>query len=104
MIKHIVIWRLKDRAEGNDRAENALIVKQRLESLAGRIPGMKAIEVGIDFSGSDASGDIVLYSEFSGREALDAYQKHPEHLAMKDFIGNVTQERRVVDYDFSPSS
>ncbi|NTU97637.1 MAG: Dabb family protein [Chlorobiaceae bacterium] len=101
MIKHIVIWRLKDFAEGNQKEVNAAIVKRKLESLSGRIPGMSLIEAGIDFSRSDSSGDIVLYCEFSGRDALDTYQKHPEHVAIKDFIGNVTQERRVVDYEQS---
>ncbi|NTW10585.1 MAG: Dabb family protein [Chlorobiaceae bacterium] len=101
MIKHIVIWKLKDFAEGNHREANAAIVKQGLESLLGRIPGMTVIEIGFDFSRSETSGDIVLYSEFHGREALEAYQKHPEHLALKDFIVSVTQERRVADYETS---
>jgi hypothetical protein len=99
MIKHIVIWHLKDFAEGNYRKTNAELVKQKLEALRGRIPGMVAIEVGIDVSRSESSGDIALYSEFSGQEALEAYQKHPEHLAIKDFIGAVTLQRKVVDYE-----
>lgn len=99
MIKHIVIWQLKEFAEGNGRERNAMLVKQKLETLRGRIPGMGTLEVGIDFSRSENSGDIALYSEFSGFEALEAYQKNPEHLALKDFIGAVTRDRRVVDYE-----
>ncbi|NTU43494.1 MAG: Dabb family protein [Nitrospirales bacterium] len=98
MIKHIVMWRLRDEAGGKSKAENALIIKERLEALAGRIPGLLRIEVGIDFSATAESGDVLLYSEFESPEALDAYQNHPEHKAVVPFIGEVRSERRVVDY------
>lgn len=99
MIKHIVMWRLKDAAHGNDKATNARMIKERLESLRGQIPGLLAIEVGIDFLGSGESADIVLYSEFTSREALDTYQTHPLHQAVAPFIGGAREERRVVDYE-----
>jgi hypothetical protein len=99
MIKHIVIWKLKESAHGNDLHTNARLIRERLEALRGRIPGMTAIEVGVDCSLTKSSGDVVLYSEFVDREALDGYQRHPEHLALKPFIGEATFERRVVDYE-----
>jgi len=99
VIKHIVMWRLKEQAQGNSRSANAELVKEKLEALQGRIPGLLRIEVGLDFSATDSSADVVLYSELESREALEAYQSHPEHVALKDFIGSVTAERRVVDYE-----
>ncbi|MEI8033466.1 MAG: Dabb family protein [Chlorobiaceae bacterium] len=99
MIKHIVMWRLKDVAHGNDRPANAALFKEKLEALRGRIPGMMAIEAGVDFSGGESSGDVVLYSEFVDRAALQAYQEHPLHQALKPFIGEASLERRVVDYE-----
>ena len=99
MVKHIVMWRLKDSAHGNDAGLNARLIKEKLESLAGRIPGMISIEVGIDFSRSDSSADVVLYSEFVDRQALEGYQLHPEHEALKPFIGGAAAERRVGDYE-----
>ncbi len=99
MIKHIVMWRLHEHAEGNDKMNNAKLVKEKLEALRGRIPGMLKLEVGIDFSGTDTSADVVLYSEFESREALDSYQTHPEHEAVKPFMAAVRSERRVVDYE-----
>jgi hypothetical protein len=99
MIKHIVMWRLKEHAEGNDKAVNARLVKQKLEALRGRIPGMLKVEVGIDFSATDASADVVLYSEFESREALDGYQAHPEHEALKPFVSAVRVSRQLVDYE-----
>lgn len=99
MIKHIVMWRLKKEAHGNTKEENARLIKEKLEVLKGRIDGMLALEVGFDFSASEESGDVILYSEFVSKEALDAYQAHPEHLAVKPFIKEVRYERRVVDYE-----
>ncbi len=99
MIKHIIVWRLKDSAHGNDKATNARLIREKLEGLRGRIPGMRTIEVGTDFSGTADSGDLVLYSEFDTREALAAYQAHPEHVAAKAFIGEARCERRLVDFE-----
>ncbi len=98
MVKHIVMWRLKPEAHGNSAEENALLIRQKLEALRGRIEGMLAIEVGLDFSRSDRSADIVLYSEFTDHQALAAYQTHPEHEAVKPFIVAAVSERLLADY------
>jgi hypothetical protein len=98
MVRHIVFWRLKESANGRSKAENAAEIKRLLEGLAGKIPGLLKIEVGFDFSRSPESADIVLYSELESRAALDAYQSHPLHEAVKPFITAAREERRVVDY------
>ena len=99
MIKHIVVWKLKPSAHGNDRQANARLIREKLEGLRGKIPGLLAIEVGIDFSAADTSGDVVLYSEFADRDALKAYQTHPLHVAIVPFVAQAAAERRVVDYE-----
>jgi hypothetical protein len=99
MIKHIVFWRLKDTAHGNDKATNVRILKDKLEAMRGKIPGMLTLEVGIDFGGSEASSDVALVSEFTNREALTAYQAHPEHVAILPFVSEARTERRVVDFE-----
>ena len=92
MVKHIVMWKLGDKA---DAAE----IKERLEALAGKIPGLLNIEVGIDFLESEQSADVVLYSELESREALDAYQNHAEHMAVVPLVRAAAVSRTVVDYD-----
>jgi hypothetical protein len=99
MVKHIVVWRLKDQADGRPKGENAKLIKEKLEALNGRIPGLLRLEVGIDFSLTEDSGDLALYSEFASRSALDAYQVHPEHKAIMPFVLEARSERRVVDYE-----
>ena len=99
MIKHIVFWKLKDLAHGNDKATNARIIKERVDALRVCIPGATALEIGADFSQGANSSDLVLYSEFVDRAALAAYQLHPEHQTLAEFVVNVQCERRVVDYE-----
>jgi len=99
VVKHIVLWRLKPEAHGRPAAENARAIKEKLEALRGRIPGMLTIEVGLDFSRSDNSCDLALYSEFESRAALDVYQAHPEHKAVMPFILEARSQRHLVDYE-----
>ena len=47
MIKHIVVWRLREAAHGNDRATNARLIREKLEALRGQIPGLLKLEVGL---------------------------------------------------------
>lgn len=94
MVKHIVFWKV----EGGPSGENAQKVKELLEGLKGKIPGMLELEVGFDFSNSEQSADVALYSVFNSKEALDGYIVHPEHQKVVPFIKSVAKERRVVDY------
>lgn len=95
MIKHIVMWKLKDEC----REENAKKIKELLENLDGVIKELKNIEVGININKSDAAMDVVLYSEFSNLEDLDVYQNHPEHVKVGSFVKTVAIERKVCDFE-----
>ena len=99
MIKHIVMWRLKDKAAGATKEENALKLKERLEGLVDVIDSLHVAEVGINYNPSDAAFDVILYSEFDDKEGLDSYQNHPEHLKIVDFVGEIRTDRAVVDYE-----
>jgi quinol monooxygenase YgiN len=99
MLKHIVMWKLKDHAEGLDRAANAQKMKELLDACAGIVPGILKFEVALAQPGLEATYDVVLYSEFADRAALDAYQDHPQHVALKPFIGAVREARQCMDYE-----
>jgi quinol monooxygenase YgiN len=99
MIKHIVCWKLKEEANGLSKTENAAAIKQKLEDLNGKIEGCIKLEVGFDFLHSPESMDVVLYSEFESKAALDFYANHPLHKAVMPFIAEARSERRVVDYE-----
>ena len=97
MIKHIVMWRLEEVAEGSTRDENAIRIKEGLEFLPNVIDGIIKLEVGRNFNPNGF--DLVLYSEFVSEEALKAYDCHPEHLKMREFIRKVITDRVVADYE-----
>ena len=98
MIKHIVMFKLKERAEGRDRADNIKALQAMLEALPAKIKEIVFFEVGINFLEASIAYDLVLVSEFESREALYSYQKHPEHLKVFDFVIKTCETRIVVDY------
>jgi len=99
MITHIVMWKLKEVAEGATKQENAFKIKKNLEALKDKIEVIKNIEVGININKSDMAYDVILNSEFENIDALNEYQKHPEHIKAGGFIAAVTEKRVVADYE-----
>jgi heme-degrading monooxygenase HmoA len=102
MIKHIVMWNLKgDTPE--ERARGARLLKSAFEGLAGKIPGLLHMEIGVDTSKVDYACDVVLYSEFESQDALAAYAVHAEHIRVKQDLGDVRVARHQVDYEVIPA-
>lgn len=94
MIKHIVMWKLKE----ENKEANALKIKNDLEDLKEKIAEVKSIEVGINFNSTEAAYDVVLYSEFETVEDLNSYQENKYHKEAGVFVRESTIERKVVDY------
>ncbi len=99
MIKHIVLWKLKTEAEGASAAENGKKIVEMFKTLDGKVPGLLSIESGIDFNRSAAAWDVGLVTAFATRKDLDFYQDFPAHVAIKQFIGKVSSDRSVIDYE-----
>jgi len=100
MIKHIVMWTLKDEAGGKTKAQNLETMKFLLEALPGKVPGVVELEVAASgLFESVPPTDIVLYTVFKSKEDLKTYAVHPEHLKVVEFIKSVVAERRVIDYE-----
>ena len=101
MIKHIVLFKLADEAEGNSKTENAAVIKQRLEALKNSIPEILKMEVSINHTDAPAGNyDIMLDSEFKNLNDLRAYISHPDHQRVGEFIGKVRTARAAIDYEF----
>ena len=94
MIKHIVIWKLKEQAEGCSASENAQKMKQLLDALVSKVPGIVSLEVGVKGADSPANNDdIILVSEFKTWADLDIYANHPEHLKVVEFVKKVVEKQ-----------
>lgn len=93
MVKHIVLWNLADKTHA---AENAAVMKQKLEALVGVVPGLLSAQVGAGFAGYD----VALVAELESREALAVYADHPAHCKVKEFVHSVIVERVSCDFEY----
>jgi quinol monooxygenase YgiN len=92
MIKHIVMWKLKDPTD-------AAHFKAQLDSCRDLVPGMLKFEVATRTAALEANCDVVLYSEFESSAALAAYQNHPLHQRISSGLGALRDSRSVLDYE-----
>lgn len=92
MVKHIVLYTLK---EGVDKDAAVQIIRDSLEPLVGKIPGLLKLEIRRAYRGLDCA----LYSEFESREALETYIGHDLHLAAKEEFWHFLESRVAADYD-----
>lgn len=99
MIRHIVMWTLKEDVDGVPAKENAAKMKEMLEALNGRIEGLRHLEVSCKIVAADPECHIVLCSEHDDVDALNHYQGHPEHQACVGFVKTVAASRKVLDYE-----
>ena len=78
MVRHVILWKLKDMPEAEKTAVKAGI-KAGLEGLAGQIPGLLEVHVYIDALPSSANADLMLDTTFTDEAALKGYAVHPAH-------------------------
>lgn len=100
MIKHIVMWKLKENAEGRSKHENAEIIKKDLEALVGQIDVIRHLEVGININETNQNYDVVLVSEFDNMDDLSKYANDERHLKVVKFVKMVVENRIAADYTF----
>jgi len=93
MVCHIVMWNLKE----ENKEENALRIKEALEALNGKIPGMHTLRVNRGYN--EKGFDLCLYSEFDSRQAVLAYSDNPLHVACQAIVHAAMTERVVCDYE-----
>jgi hypothetical protein len=101
MVKHLVIWRLRDSERGVVEPELERAVLDAIAAMKAEIAGLRTAELGVNRCLTDDAADLALYTEFDSWSALQAYDAHPLHQELKRLIGPVRIERRVVDYEVS---
>lgn len=99
MVTHIVLWNFHEEADGRSRAENMQLAKEKLEALRGKIPGLLHIEVGLDTTENAQAADVALFTQLESWDALEVYQKFPEHQALIPFMRAAAASRKSADYE-----
>ena len=99
MVKHVILWQLKDELDEKQKTEVKKNIKTGLEGLIGKIDGLTEIKVyteGLDSS----NADLMLYSVFESEAALKGYAVHPEHVAVADTkVRPFTKTRLCLDFE-----
>lgn len=99
MVKHIILWQLKDELSVLEKSSVKFGIKESLESLLGKIPGLLEIKVETDGLPS-SNADVMLYSVFESEEALRQYAVHPLHVAVADGkVRPFTKTRLCLDFE-----
>lgn len=83
MVKHIILWTLKDSLSETEKETVKQEIKEGLERLKGKIPGLLDIHVQTECLAS-SNADLMLDSSFESEESLKGYAVHPEHVAVAD--------------------
>ena len=97
MIRHVVMWKMKNEAEGKTKRENMEWIREHLYALPSMIPEIKRMEIGFDVSGTDMSMDLMLLTEFDSLDDLHIYAIHPEHVKVSTYVCKVIETRGVID-------
>ena len=99
MVKHIILWTLKDSFSDEEKEKIKEGIKTALEGLQGKIPGLKDIRVNISCLPS-STAEVMLDSTFEDAEALKGYAVHPAHVAAANgFVRPYTATRACMDYE-----
>ena len=98
MVKHIILWQLKDELSDEEKSTVRANIKEGLEGLAGQIPGLLDIHVQIERLES-SNADLMLDSTFEDEASLKGYAVHPAHVAVADGVVRPNTKSRVcIDY------
>ena len=99
MVKHIILWTLKEMSDSEKESVKADI-RKGLEGLKGEIPGLVDIKVNTSGRLASSTADLMLDSTFESEEALKGYSKNPEHVAVADSkVRPFTESRACLDFE-----
>ena len=99
MVKHIILWQLKDELSDAEKATVKAGIKEGLEGLVGKVPGLLEVHVNINGLPS-SSADLMLDTTFTDAAALKGYSTHPAHVAVADGkVRPYTKTRVCLDFE-----
>lgn len=98
MVKHIVLFKLKDDASADEKLAAMNNFKKAIEALPAKISVIRKVEVGLNIN-PDEAWSIALYSEFDSLEDVKFYATHPDHVVAGKLIADVKESRACVDYE-----
>jgi len=100
MVKHIILWTLNPELSEVEKKAVKAGIKEGLEGLVGKVPGLIDVKVQIDGRLDSSNADVMLDSTLESYDALKAYAKHPAHVAVADTkVRPYTVQRSCLDFE-----
>ncbi len=100
MVKHIILWTLKEELSADEKAAVKAGMKEGLEGLVGQIPGLIDMKIVIDSLPSSKNAEVMLDSTFEDEASLKGYAVHPAHVAVADGkVRPYTATRSCLDFE-----
>jgi hypothetical protein len=100
MVKHIIIWTLNPDLTEAEKATVKAGIKEGLEGLVGKVPGLISVNVQISGRLASSNADVMLDSTLESEEALKGYAVHPEHVAVANTkVRPYTVQRACLDFE-----
>ena len=99
MVKHIILWNLKDEFSTEEKENIKAGIKEGLEGLHGRIDGL--VDIRVNTVGlASSTADLMLDSTFESEEALKFYASHPLHQEVANTkVRPFTKQRSCLDFE-----
>ena len=99
MVKHIILWTLNPDLTDDEKNAVKAGIKEGLEGLVGRVPGLIDVKVHIDGRLASSNADVMLDSTLESEEALKGYAQHPDHVAVANTkVRPYTVQRSCLDF------
>lgn len=100
MVKHIILWTLNPELSEDEKAAVKAGIKEGLEGLVDKVPGLTDVKVHIDGRLTSSTADVMLDSTLESAEALKAYATHPDHVAVANSkVRPYTVQRSCLDFE-----
>ncbi len=100
MVKHIILWTLNPELSETEKQTVKQGIKDGLEGLVGKVPGLLEVKVHIDGRLSSSTADVMLDSTLESEEALKGYAQHPAHVAVANSkVRPYTVQRACLDFE-----
>ena len=99
MVKHVILWKLKESVTGEEKEKVLCDMKVNLEALVGKVPGLMRLEI-VTAPLASSNADVMLDSDLESEDALKGYQSHPDHVAVANtYVRPFTEVRLCMDYE-----
>ena len=100
MVKHIILWTLNPELSEAEKKEVKAGIKEGLEGLVGKVPGLIDVKVNVDGRLDSSNADVMLDSTLESAEALKGYAVHPDHVAVANTrVRPYTVQRSCLDFE-----